>query len=244
MSDGHRLHLSLCFTFWQFKEACSPKHHDARPCPVQSSSIKSKISNHPCYSVICQNMPVSRITLSVFYKDLTLFAKVCDDIKCDVNNSCLETTRLCCGLCRVLFCRGWWETWLHVLHLGPVSLVRKAHCFDLVSSVKATQLSLCCSSSCLLYATDGLTNTFFMFYIILSASVLLYCDTISFVQQFTSTLLNRQTLTFVLKWLIVLVIVSLWSGILLLTSLDLRGHNLVLPETLTGGKQRVMSLLL
>lgn len=26
-------------------------------------------------------MPVSRITLSVFYKDLTLFAKVCDDIK-------------------------------------------------------------------------------------------------------------------------------------------------------------------
>lgn len=211
MSDGHRLHLSLCFTFWQFKEACSHKHHDARPCPVQSSSIKSKISNHAllqCNMSEYWYMPVSRITLSVFYKDLTLFAKVCDDIKCDVNNcdSCLETTRLCCGLCRVLFCRGWWENWLHVLHLGPVSLVIKAHCFahcfDLVSSVKATQLSLCCSSSCLLYATDGLTNTFFStrFYIILSASVLPYCDTISFVEQLASHLLCSTGKIWLLFW--------------------------------------------
>lgn len=164
--------------------------------------------------------------------------------KSDVNNcdSCLETTRLCCGLCRSAG-----ADWLNVLHLGPVSLVIKAHCFDLVSSVKATQLSLCCSSSCLLFATDGLTNTFFStrFYIILSASVLPYCDTISFVEQLASHLLcsTGKIWLFVLKWLTVLVIVSLWSGNLLLTSLDLQGYNLVLPETLTGGKQRVMSLL-
>lgn len=57
--------------------------HGLAPYKVHLLNLKYQTMH--CYSACNMSeylyMPVSRITLSVFYKDLTLFAKVCDDIK-------------------------------------------------------------------------------------------------------------------------------------------------------------------